>query len=214
MKALQRPGVRAVAPCAIVLLAGLLLVQAPASAAPDLERLGRAEVDLAFQVGGIASAGTKEATGNAAGAFDFWLTWRAWTRVRLGWRVGLIVGAMEWGKDSGGGNAWTPGVPAFRDYGWKTTLLPHIGLVIAIDLVRGIALDLAVGMAGTFAAPMENIGGVYLTPCITAGVGALFDIVSLDAATIALAVRLDYVGSWLKRSKGTLAPQVGVQFRF
>jgi hypothetical protein len=210
----RRPAVHGIVPCAIATLLIVLAAPSPATAAPDLWRLGRVEVDLSLNAGGIATAGTKVPTGGGGGSLDFWLTWRTGPRVRLGWRLGLIVGAMKWGQDPYGDDAWVPGLPQLPGYGWKATFLPHSGFVIAIDLAPRIALDLGLGIGNAIVGDRAEAGGALFPPCIVAGVGTTFDLETLDALVIAFAVRLDYIGSWLVRSGGTFAPQAGLQFRF
>lgn len=208
-----RPLTSLALPAALVLLA-LLALPAPATAAPDVLRLGKVEFDLGLSVGGIASVGTKVPTGSGAGAIDLRLTWRTSPRTRLGLRTGVVVGAMQWGQDPYGNDDWVPGVSAFDHYGWKATFLPHVGVVLAIDLVPGIALDLGLGVGNALVGATSRAGGAFFPPCIFAGIGTAIDLVALDTAIVALAVRLDYMGSFLVRSGGTFAPQVGVQFRF
>jgi hypothetical protein len=200
--------------CAALVLMTVPAIPIASTAAPDLKRMGRVEFDLTCNVGGIASVGTREPTGNGAGAIDLWLTWRTGRHVRLGLRVGLIVGAMQWGKDRYAGDAWVPGFKLLDDYGWRTTLLPHSGVVFAIDLPRGFALDLGWGIGGTLVGSRDKDGGVLFPPCVILGVGTTYELATLDHAVVALAIRLDYVASWLVRSQGTFAPQAGVQFRF
>ena len=50
------------APCAIAALLAVLAIPAPAIATPDVQRMGKVEFDLALNVGGIATVGTKTAT--------------------------------------------------------------------------------------------------------------------------------------------------------
>jgi len=203
------------APCAAAVLLAVLAIPAPAAATPDVQRMGKVEFDLALNVGGIATVGTKEPTGSGGGAIDFWLTWRTGKRVRIGLRVGLIVGAMKWGKDSHtSNNDWVPGFKYADGYGWRTTLLPHSGVVIAIDVAKRVSLDLGWGIGGTLVGTRDHDGGAWYPPCVILGLGTTIDLLRLDATIVALAVRLDYVATWLVRSQGTFAPQVGVQFRF
>ncbi len=200
-----------VVPGAVALLFACLLVSAPAYAAPDLARRSRVEVDLSLLGGAIGAVGTKAPAEGGAGAFDFWLTWRVHPRVRMGWRLGLIVGSMPWGRDDLADDTWTPGSPRFSDYDDRATFLPHNGFVIAVDLLDGLAVDFGAGIGQALVVQHPNDN--FMMMSVVGGLGVTYTLAKLDRAVVDLAVRLDYVGAWLKRFHGTFAPQIGFQFR-
>lgn len=178
---------------ALAALAGLGIAAPAAADEPTIavaesEPAGGTYVEMTAAVGPSFFAEAHAVTPGVLAGADLRLSWDVSAIARLGLRVGLLAGTLDWSYPAL--MEWNH--DEVRDPVAATNVSPQLDFLVVFRVSRAVRLDLEAGLAWMLAVDDLDVG-MFRFPLLHLGLGASVDIVRLPACTLAVGGRVDWV---------------------